>query len=75
MPGGHVLSPSSSPGSPGMPRERPADATAERVEEITVVLGGLTGNEIVSGVWSGETSQRVVMEAAGAALASAVGRD
>ena len=29
--------------------QRPADATAERVEEITAVLGGLTGNEIVSG--------------------------
>jgi len=54
--------------------QRPADATAERVEEVTAALGGLTGNEIVSGVWSGGTSQRVVMEAAGAALATAVGR-
>ena len=54
---------------------RPADATAERVEEITAVLGGMTGNEIVAGVWNGATSQRVVMEAAGAALATAVGRD
>ena len=53
---------------------RPADATAERVEEITAVLGGMTGNEIVAGVWNGATSQRVVMEAAGAALATAVGR-
>jgi len=54
---------------------RPADATAERVEEITAVLGGMTGNEIVAGVWNRATSQRVVMEAAGAALATAVGRD
>ncbi len=55
--------------------QRPSDATAERVEEITAVLGELTGNEIVAGVWSGATAQRVVMEAAGAALAAAVGRD
>ena len=55
--------------------QRPPDATAERVEEVTAVLGGLTGNEIVAGVWSGETSQRVVMQAAGAALAAAVGRE
>ena len=34
---------------------RPADATAERVEEITAVLGGMTGNEIVAGVWNGAT--------------------
>lgn len=54
---------------------RPADATAERVEEITAVLDGLNRNEIVTGVWNGGTSQRVVMEAAGAALATAVGRD
>ena len=38
--------------------QRPADATAERVDEIAAVLGGLTRNEIVSGVWSGDTSQR-----------------
>ena len=55
--------------------QRPPDATAERVEEVTAALGGLTGNEIVAGVWSGDTSQRVVMQAAGAALAAAVGRE
>ncbi len=55
--------------------QRPSDATAERVEEITAVLSELTGNEIVAGVWSGATDQRVVMEAAGAALAAAVGRN
>jgi hypothetical protein len=55
--------------------QRPPDATAERVEEITAVLVGMTGNEIVAGVWNGETSQRAVMEAAGAALATAVGRN
>jgi hypothetical protein len=54
---------------------RPADATAERVEEITAVMRSFTDNELVSDVWSGDTSQRVVMEAAGAALAAAVGRD
>jgi hypothetical protein len=55
--------------------QRPADATAERVEEITARLSELAGNEIVSEVWSGGTSQRVVMEAAGTALAAAVGRE
>jgi hypothetical protein len=55
--------------------QRPADATAERVEEITAILSTLSHNEIVAGVWNGETSQSVVMEATGAALATAVGRD
>lgn len=55
--------------------QRPPDSTAERVEEITGVLGDLAHNEIVSGVWSGATSQPSVMAAAGAALATAVGRD
>jgi hypothetical protein len=55
--------------------DRPADATAARVEEVADTLDALAANEIVGSVWAGDRSPASVMAAAGAALAAAVGRD
>ena len=54
---------------------RGPDRTAERVDELAAVLSELAANDLVASVWDGDRSQGVVMAAAGAALAAAVGRD
>ncbi len=52
---------------------RPADATAERTRELARVLRHLAGNELVA--WDGVVTDASVSQAAGQALAAAVGRD
>ena len=54
---------------------RGPDRTEARVAELADVLTTLAGNELVATAWNGDLSQRAVMEAAGAVLAEAVGRD
>ena len=54
---------------------RGPDRTAARVREVADVLPSLAGNELVARAWTGDESPGVVMAAAGAALAGAVGRD
>jgi hypothetical protein len=55
--------------------ERGPDRSAERVDAVADCLAGLTGNTLVAAVWNDGRSEREVMEAAGAALAAAVGDD
>jgi hypothetical protein len=44
------------------------------VAELAAALHALSANEIVAAAWDGDRSERVVMSAAGASLAAAVGR-
>ena len=54
---------------------RGVDRTVACVAELADVMSALAGNELVDAAWDGDRSQRAVMRAAGAVLASAVGRD
>jgi hypothetical protein len=54
---------------------RGPDRTSPRVREVADVLNSLARNELVASAWNGDESAGVVMAAAGAVLAGAVGRD
>ncbi len=54
---------------------RGEDRTTARTDEVAEVLGRLRANDIVNASWDGTATQVAVMDAAGRALAAAVGRD
>lgn len=56
-------------------RSRGADRSSARLVEVAATLAGMGDNAIVAEVWDGDRSPASVMEAAGRALAAAVGRD